>query len=356
MGKTFQEILDSMLMEVSDSVDKREGSLIWSALAPMAAQLAEGYAYFDDYVDLLMADTASGEYLDRLCGLVGIERNPATAAVIIGEFRDGTGSLVDVEIGSEFSAGTVVFAVTSQISNGKFLLTAETLGTEGNLAQGSLLPVDYTADLFSAEIVGISEYAEDVESDEHLRLRYISNMTVPAFGGNVADYEQKVLTFEGIGAVKVFPICRGAGTVGIVVGSESNKSVDNDLVNEISEAFNKKDTQNLSCGLAPIGHEVIVKSAIDLPINIDAVIVTEDGVVLDNITSEITESVKEYIDGISFDQSMVHTAPIEMAILSVSGVADIKSLTINSQAETYVLNKTFDTYQVPVFNTLNLEV
>ena len=34
MAKEFTEILSSMLAEIDNSVDKREGSLIWSALAP----------------------------------------------------------------------------------------------------------------------------------------------------------------------------------------------------------------------------------------------------------------------------------------------------------------------------------
>lgn len=356
MAKTFQEILNSMLAEIGNSMDKREGSLIWSALAPSAAQLAEGYVYFDNYVDLLMADTATGEYLDRLCCLAGLKRNPAIAAEIIGEFRDGDNSLFDVEIGAEFACGAIVYEVKSKISIGKFLLTAKEGGTVGNKSAGNLLPVDYISDLFSGEIIGISKYGEDAESDDDFRSRYIENLTIPAFGGNVADYERRVLEFKGVGAVKVFPVCSGAGTVGIVIGSESGRSADDDLVQLISEAFNKTDSQNFSCGLAPIGHTVMVKSASDLPVDIGVHVTLENGILLAGIQEKIIRAVEDYIKSIGFNQSMIHTAPIEMAVLSVPGVVDIDYLTINGIAGTYNLNKSFENFQVPVFGALTMEV
>lgn len=356
MAKEFTEILSSMLAEIDNSVDKREGSLIWSALAPTAARLAEAYAYFDSYVDLTLPDTACGSYLDRLCGIVGITRKEATAAVIKGEFRNSGSSLLDVEEGTEFACGNVIYKVGEKISSGVFLLECETAGSIGNLATGSLLPVSYVSNLFTAEIKGIYAYGEDTEDDAALRKRYIENLTAPAFGGNVADYESKVLTFDGVGAAKIFPVCSGAGTVGIVLGSDSKRAVDSALVMEVSNAFNAKDSDNLTCGLAPIGHDVKVKSASDTAVNVYAKITLESGASLTDVRSAVTAAVADYINGIDFEQSLVYKAPVEMAILSVSGVADIKSLKLNGVDASYALNKTYAAYGVPVFGTLTLEV
>lgn len=356
MGKTMDEILTEMLAEVDDSIDKREGSLIWSALAPTAAQLAEGYAFLDSYLDLLMADTAVGEYLERLCGLVGLTRNAATRAVVIGEFRDGNQALMNVPIGTEFGCGTVVYTVTETISIGKAFLTAKSSGIAGNLSEGILLPLTYVEGLFSAEIVGISQYAEEAESDEHLRARYIENLTVPAFGGNVSDYEQKALSFDGVGAVKVFPAVNGGGTVGLVIGSEMERAVDSSLVTAITNAFNQVDEEGFSCGLAPIGHTVTVESADNLEIDITAEIVLEEGISTTDIQEDLEEAVARYLAEISFTQSMIHSAPVEVAMLSVGGVADILSITLNETKGTLHLSKTFSSYQVPVLGTLTLEV
>ena len=71
---TYESILQKMLNMVSDDVDKREGSIIYDALAPAAYFLADQFFQLDNFVDLLLPDTALGEYLDShpegndLCG------------------------------------------------------------------------------------------------------------------------------------------------------------------------------------------------------------------------------------------------------------------------------------------------
>lgn len=356
MVKSFESILEDMLERVSDSVDKREGSLIRSALAPVAAELAEGYIYLDSYADLLLADTAVGEYLDRMCGLSGIERKPAVAAVVIGKFSDEEGNPAELTTGLEFLCGADVYIVGEQVSSGRYLLTAKTPGAAANRVTGELLPVDYVDGVMSAEIVGIESYGEDEESDESLRARYIENMTAPAFGGNVSDYEQKVLAFDGVGAVKVFPVCSGAGTVGLVIGSSSGRAVDSSLPAEIAEEFNRKDENNISSGLAPIGHTVYVKSASELTVNINAVVEMATGVAVSAVQADVEKAVREYINGIDFYAERLHQAPVMMAILQVDGIADVKSLKINNSAQTLTLSKTYSSYQVPVFGSLTLGV
>ena len=42
-GYTFEYLMESMLSRVPDSLDKREGSIIYDALAPAAAELAQMY-------------------------------------------------------------------------------------------------------------------------------------------------------------------------------------------------------------------------------------------------------------------------------------------------------------------------
>ena len=62
---TYENILASMLSKVSSDIDKREGSIIYDALAPCAFQLAQTYFSLSNYIDLFFVDTAVGEYLDR---------------------------------------------------------------------------------------------------------------------------------------------------------------------------------------------------------------------------------------------------------------------------------------------------
>lgn len=356
MVKTFDDIMNEMLAMISNSFDKREGSLIWSALAPTAAQLAEGYAYLDSYLDLLIADTAVGTYLERLCSLVGIERHEATSAVIIGEFRDFENKLVEINLGLNFSVSANVYTAVERLSTGRYLLKAKKGGTVGNVLSGLLLPVEYVDGLMNAEIKGIEVYGEDEESDESLRKRYLDYMRVPAFGGNVSDYEEKVLEFEGIGAVKVFPVCNGAGTVGIVVGSDIMRKVEESVTDYIAAEFNKVDENNMSCGLAPIGHFVYVKSAEEVKIDIKAKVAIQENTEYETVKNAVAEELEKYIGSIDFFDSVIHKSPIEMTVFSVDGVADVFDITVNGEANSLQLSKSYEKYQVPVFNSLVLEV
>lgn len=78
---TYEEMLQAMLNKVPGSVDKREGSVIYDALAPCAYFLAQQNFQLENYLDLVFPDTAVGEYLDRAVAAFGVTRKTASAAV-----------------------------------------------------------------------------------------------------------------------------------------------------------------------------------------------------------------------------------------------------------------------------------
>ena len=63
--KTFESVLKSLLSKVPSSLDKREGSVIYDALAPAAAEIAQLYIDMDFTIKETFADTADREYLIR---------------------------------------------------------------------------------------------------------------------------------------------------------------------------------------------------------------------------------------------------------------------------------------------------
>ena len=79
---TYEELLQAMLNKVPGSVDKREGSVIYDALAPCAYFLAQQNFQLENYLDLVFPDTAVGEYLDRAIAAFGVTRKTASAAVL----------------------------------------------------------------------------------------------------------------------------------------------------------------------------------------------------------------------------------------------------------------------------------
>ena len=81
--QTFDAIMQRMLERIPDTLDKRESSPVYMALAPAAVELASLYVGFDCMLAKTFGDTASREYLIRLCADRGI--TPKTG------IRDGCG-------------------------------------------------------------------------------------------------------------------------------------------------------------------------------------------------------------------------------------------------------------------------
>lgn len=107
---TLEAILKSMLLNVPDTFDKREGSVIYDALAPVAIEIRNMYIDLDNILNQTFADTAAKKYLKLRCKERGIEIEPATKAIRKGVFN------IDVPIGSRFSLNVLNYVVTEKIS------------------------------------------------------------------------------------------------------------------------------------------------------------------------------------------------------------------------------------------------
>lgn len=64
---TFENIMDRCLARVSASVDKREGSIVYDAIAPAAAELAILYIELAYLMDRAFPDTETGDDLTKKC-------------------------------------------------------------------------------------------------------------------------------------------------------------------------------------------------------------------------------------------------------------------------------------------------
>ena len=59
----YETLLNRMLDKIPDTEDKREGSIIYDALAPAAAEMAQMYLVLKNNIDLVFVDTAVEELL-----------------------------------------------------------------------------------------------------------------------------------------------------------------------------------------------------------------------------------------------------------------------------------------------------
>jgi uncharacterized phage protein gp47/JayE len=192
--KTFENILSIMLSHVAEKdreLDVREGSVIYTALAPIALELESVYHELDMVLEETFLETASKEYLVKHGNQIGMTINEATFGHFVGEFN------VDVEIGSRFNLDKFNYNVIDKISNPtddnqyyRFELVCETDGSEPNGYLGTLTPINYVSGLFHAELTSVILYGEDEEDTEAYRYRLQLHVKSPPSNGNIFQYNE----------------------------------------------------------------------------------------------------------------------------------------------------------------------
>ncbi|MCL2634972.1 MAG: baseplate J/gp47 family protein [Oscillospiraceae bacterium] len=324
----YEVILQRMLSNAPSDVDKREGSIIYDALAPAALELAQLYAELDTVMDETFADTAGRESLIKRAGERGIVPFPATVVIVKGEFN------VPVSENTRFSLGETRYSVAEALPEGGYRLICEDLGSVGNKT-GTLTPIDYVDGLISAEVVSIITQGEDEEDTERLRKRYFDSLDVQSFGGNISDYRRNVLSVSGVGGVKVEPVWQGGGTVRLIVQDSQYGVPGAALINEVEDAIND---------LAPIGHSVTVTGVVGFTVNVSAQFVTASGWSFNDVLPYLESVADNYFKEINegwdkSEQLILRSSQLEARLLSVSGIVDIFNLKLNNSAGNITLNE-----------------
>ena len=341
---TFEVIMQRMLDRVPNNMDKREGSIIYDALAPAAVELTLLYIEFGIIQNEGYADTASRDYLIKRVAERGITPYAATQAILEATFTPET---LEVPIGSRFNYDNLNYEVIEKISDGKYQIRCETYGIEGNNASGTLLPIDYIDGLETAQITQILIPGEDEEDTESLRQRYFDSFDTTAFGGNKKDYIQKTNAIEGVGATKVTPVWNGGGTVKLTIIDSSFNKASSVLIEKVQEEIDPSNDAN-GIGIAPIGHIVTVDTVEEITVNITSNITFEEHYTFERLKDQITKLIEEYLLDLRHqwadnDELVVRISQIENKILSVEGVVDITDTQINGVASNLVLTE----YQIP---------
>lgn len=351
---TFEYILDRMLDRVPDTIDKREGSVIYDACAPAAAELAMIYSLLAAEMDRAFPDTATDVDLTNKAKERSVFRLPATAVVRKGVFTGADGKGLDVPLGSRFSGGDVNYVATERIESGAFKLTAEELGSIGNEHTGILFPIDYIDGLASATLTDILIYGEDEESDEALRERYYASLQALAFGGNVADYRAKTEKIPGVGACKVFPAWNGGGTVMLVITDSTGGVPTPELVQMLQQEIDPPGLSGQGRGWAPVGHAVTVEGVIGVTVNVEFKLTFEQGYTWVSVKANVTAALQAYFEDMvkgwaDVESITVRNRQLEAKILTVNGVLDIANTKLNGATGNLTLVST----EIPLLGTVN---
>ncbi|HUM42431.1 MAG TPA: baseplate J/gp47 family protein [Fervidobacterium sp.] len=345
---TYEVILQRMLDRVPDTLNKREGSIIYDALAPAAVELTLAYMQFDMILNEAFGDTASRDYLIRRAKERGLTPEPATKAILQGEF---TPSSIDV-LNKRFNLGSLNYVVTELISPGVYKVQCETAGTIGNQYLDDIIPIDYIEGLETAKLTQVLIPGEDEEDTEVFRQRYFASFGEKSYGGNVTDYLTKTNSIPGVGSTKVTPIWDGGGTVKLTILDATYNKASSTLIDAVQNAIDPS-PQGEGWGIAPIGHIVTVDTVEEVTVDIAANITFDTGYSWEALQTQAIAALEDYMLELRSDWAnqgslIVRIAQIETRLLAIEGIIDISGTTINGDAN----NLTLTTYQIPVLGSV----
>lgn len=346
--QTFDVILQRMLDRVPDSLDKREGSIIYDALAPVAVELVETYINLDSMLRETFAGTASRSYLIQRAAELDITPYSASKALLKGVFKNGNGEPFDVGIGSRFNLDDLNYIVTEQISTGEFKVECETAGIIGNKKIGIITPIDYIEGLGTAELTEILILGEDEEETEAFRSRYFIEINNLAQDGNVTQYLKWINGFPGIGKGKVFSLWNGANTVKVSILDAEQGVANQTLINAFQNYLDPS-SSGLGNGVAPIGAVVTVTTATVESIDVAVQIKLASGYAEE---TGIQDAVEAYFADLSYVKSTVPYLGLAAKILDVPCVDEIIYLTMNND----VIDISLGDEEIPALNTFSCQV
>lgn len=269
-------------------------------------------------------------------------------------------------------------------------VTCETAGAHANGYTGQLIPIEYVDGLTHAELVELLIPGDDEEDTEVFRQRVLDSFKSQAFGGNQADYIEKVKAMPGISAVKVHPVWNGdiapstlipdatvtawytsaiaglsepvaawltavytaalnkkltvGGTVKLVLLASNNTAPSETLIDEVQTAVDPTENAGEGLGLAPIGHVVHVTGVEPVPVSITLNLTYASGWNWGAIKSYVEAVIDDYFAELAgtwatSDHLTIRISQIESRILSECSdmITDIADTQINGKEENLVL-------------------
>ena len=368
-AQNYDYWLNLMLDNVPDDLDKREGSIIYDAIAPAAMVSAQQSLSLANIIRETYIKTAQGEFLDYRAVEHGTSRYAATNTEVKARFNNDDGNPVNVEVGDRFASiaeSPIFYTVIKSNADGTAEMRAEEAGTSANSYLGQVLPVTPNDNLAWAEIIEITIPARDAENDEHLRARLLNHNSWVAYGGNVADYLDMTSKIHDVGATQVYPTWDGPGTVKLVILNNDLMPASQTLVKKVKEEIDPEESTTQGYGLAPIDHRVTITAPETFKVDIAMNVTIVDSVNIDSIRVNIKDSLEEFFKSLRRDWStinptvgrgysmIIYRSKILSRVMMLEGVANATMPRLNGKDEDLQLVFNNTTSQLPVLGEVTV--
>lgn len=347
---TFSAILKNMLEKVSDDFDKRQGSVIYDAVAPICAELSKAYIELSYVLEQGFADTANRKYLVKRALERGIYPFEATKSIVLAKLLGN----IDILKGEKFATDdNVIFVYMGEKEGEYYKLQCERCGAVGNISYGEIMPINNIQNLESGEIYKLFVAGIEEEETEIFRKRYLNSFNSQAFGGNRCDYMEKLNLLNndkdvaeqgGIGGIKVYRGERGGGYVDIVITNNNYMVPTDELLKIVKEKIDPPKNSGEGLGIAPIGHIVLVKPAKSINIDISMQIEVSSAYNISMLKNKIDEKICEYITNVRkmWQENVyltIRISHIESTVLNILGIEDVRLTKINGYGKNFVLDE-----------------
>ena len=376
---TYENLLEEALSRVPDTLDKREGSIIYDALAPACYALAGFYLQLILAYNNVFIDTAMGEYLDMKVAERGLTRNPATYAERRIDCEDADGNPMTINIGDRFSTLSSTDPINYTVDReyrdsgdnvvpGAYICICETAGTAGNSYTGDMAAISNIDGLSSAVLSTLITPAEDEETDDELRARFKASIISASYGGNRSEYVNDwVLPINGVGACQIYPIWNGGGTVKVSITDTSYNPVSNEFISIVKEILDPTDAEGTGVGLVPIGHVVTVVTPTETTVPVTVDIQLRSGYSLADVETAVEEAIQSLIDdlkqnwgewdSVSLNYNCVlYQSYIISSLLSIEGIVNVSQVLIDGVDDDYTFIQTALAQQLPKLGTVTINV
>ncbi|TCZ70962.1 baseplate J/gp47 family protein [Paenibacillus albiflavus] len=359
--QTENKIMKRMLKVLPPDLDQSEGSFIWDSTAPSALMLADAATWAQEVLRRGFATTTFGAYLDLRCEERGITRRAAVKAVGQVEFTGVAGTKIPagtrvatpadvVTNTSSVEFETVDAAVIASTGRVSAQIRAIEAGRSGIIPPRSIdvmvSPVQGVSGVMNAES---TMGGADIETDESLLERFLLKVRSPGSSGNKANYMQWALDVAGVGGVQVLPLWNGPKTVKVVLIDPEKRAPSADVVNAVQQYIDP--VTGTGEGMAPIGAEVTVVAAEEVPINIDVKLTLANNATLEEVKALIAKGTEEYLRQLAFKDRLVRYTRIAAILLDIPPIIDFAELTINNLSDK---NIEMQLGQVAVLGTVNV--
>ena len=340
---TPESIKADILGELAGPLDTREGSFADDMAGPLALAIYKLYRDMNRIPDIAWVHEDSGLYLDEAAADVGIEpRKAGEKAKAVLQITGLPGARVPV--GKLFCTETGLnFAVTREAvlpESGVLRVpaAAQAVGAGYNVEAGAIV-LQYDNDPAITAVCNPepAEGGTDAENDTVLYRRIVAARQKPSTSGNVYDYERWALEVPGVGAVRVFPLRDGPGTVRVLIVDGEKKPVDAAVIERCAAQIEEK---------RPIGAAVTVATATECPVSIAADVELDEP--LDTVLPRFRDALVEYLSGIAFSEHEILCNRVGALLIRTPGVRDYANLTINGGTGNVALTDE----QVPVPGTV----